>query len=74
MRYMLFSAVSTVTELDKDGDGIADTTTEVITKPDGTVITTVHTDSNDDGTQDSVVNTSVERCGVTATETGAITN
>ncbi|MDP8048797.1 hypothetical protein QJU03_09780 [Pasteurella atlantica] len=74
MCYTLFSAVSTVTELDKDGDGIADTTTEVITKPDGTVITTVHTDSNDDGKQDSVVNIIEKSNGVTTTETGTITH
>ncbi|MDP8054780.1 hypothetical protein [Pasteurella atlantica] len=76
MCYALFSAVSTVTELDKDGDGIADTTTEVITKPNGAVVTKVYTDSNDDGVQDSIVKTikNAKPKGGVTTETGTITH
>ncbi|MDP8106042.1 hypothetical protein [Pasteurella atlantica] len=75
MCYTLFSAVSTVTELDKDGDGIADTTTEATTKPDGTVVTTVHTDSNDDGIQDEVtIVTQEPGNGAKTTSTGTIVN
>ncbi|MDP8094310.1 hypothetical protein QJU20_09830 [Pasteurella atlantica] len=76
MCYVIISAVSTVTELDKDGDGIADTTTEVITKPDGTVVTKAYTDSNDDGTQDSIVKTTqnAKPQGGVTTETGTITH
>ncbi|MDP8106031.1 hypothetical protein QJU39_10085 [Pasteurella atlantica] len=72
--YNLSSAVSTVTELDKDGDGIADTTTEVITKGDCITTTKVYTDSNDDGTQDSFVEITNRLSGYVTTETGTITH
>ncbi|MDP8163525.1 hypothetical protein [Phocoenobacter skyensis] len=49
MCYNKASDVSTVTELDKDGDGIADTTTEVLTDKHCVVTTKVYTDSDDDG-------------------------
>ncbi|MDP8111893.1 MULTISPECIES: hypothetical protein [Pasteurellaceae] len=79
MCYILFSAVSTVTELDKDGDGIADTTTEMATILDDggndTIKTKIFTDMDDNGEQDSVVVTIQKpNGGRLTTEAGTIIN
>ncbi|MDP8034569.1 MULTISPECIES: hypothetical protein [Pasteurellaceae] len=76
MCYNLSSAVSTVTELDKDGDGIADTTTIKKTDTDengkNIDIVTVLEDTDDDGTPDTITNTIVDKHNQTTVEKGTV--